>query len=368
MRNDIIEQLMRESRRLRVGQKLPADDETIPDDLIVRVRDDLRFMLEQPGVTIDQVAKAMGTGFSRGTLSRFRNMEAPQAFSGDVQRITRGVNRFLELIARRKEARMPDGWVETAVARKILLVVAKTIELNSIGVVTGDAGRGKTMTMRAAHELHTGSILVRVLHSTRTANGFARYLAQRLNIRDSRSGYLSQTRLIEALRGTGRALLIDEAHTLIPPALNLVRDLHDECGIPIVMAGTVQLTSKLADDDLFFGQFTSRISLRYDIGEDLTRGGDDPKPLHTVEEVCKLYESDKVRFTDEGRVLLTKIANLPGLGGLRLCHKVVQVAQAAAGGEPIDAKLILKVIRALLGETFAVGRVERALERTLKVA
>ena len=45
----------------------------------------------------------------------------------------------------------------------------------------------------------------------------------------------------------------------------------------------------------------------------------------------QLYESDKVKFTDDGRLLLTKIDNLPGLGGLRLCAKIARVATASPG-------------------------------------
>ena len=34
----------------------------------------------------------------------------------------------------------------------------------------------------------------------------------------------------------------------------MVRDIHDECGVPVIMAGTVKLNELLSDTDLFFGQ------------------------------------------------------------------------------------------------------------------
>jgi len=362
---EILEKLQNDARRLRIGQRLPTGDGELPWELIKRVQDDFCFLLSQPDVTMEQVAEAMGPGYSRGTLSRFKNMTSRQNSVGDLDRVTRGINQFMETIARRRQSAMPHGFVETDVARRILVVIAKTIDICSIGVITGDAGRGKSLTLQAAAAIHPGSILIRVLHSTRGPAGFIKHLADVLHLREARSSHRGQLRVIEKLRGSGRALLIDEAHQLKAETLELLRDIHDECGVPIILIGTMKISEAVSDGDLFFGQLTSRVSLRYDITEDLRGvGGDDPRPLHTVDEIRKLYESDKVRFTDEGRLLLTRIANLPGLGGLRLVTKIVQIAAPIAGGEPIDAKLILQIIRTSHGRTYAIGRVERAIEQS----
>jgi len=86
---EIIDRLSTEARRLRVGQKLPERG-AIPDELVMAVHADFVFMLEQPGVTIDLIAKAMGEGFSRGSLSRFKNITDPADYNGDVERVVRG--------------------------------------------------------------------------------------------------------------------------------------------------------------------------------------------------------------------------------------------------------------------------------------
>ena len=52
----------------------------------------------------------------------------------------------------------------------------------------------------------------------------------------------------------------------------MVRDRRVEAGCPIILAGTVQLTEAVDDHDLFYGQFSSRIALRYDVSEDLRDG------------------------------------------------------------------------------------------------
>jgi len=369
---ELLDQLAQDARRLRVGQALPETGK-LPPAQIRAVQDDLRFMLDRPGVTIAKVAEALGDGFSRGSLSRFLNAE-PEAdqSTADLDRIARGVNAFLETLARRSESRGPAGFVETVAAKRMLTVIEKTIELCAVGLIVGDAGRGKSMTLQAAKDIWPGTLLIRIRQSSRTPTGLARQLADVLRLRcRSLRGPEVQSRVIEALAGTGRALLIDEAHQLKHEALEFLRDVHDETGCPIILAGTIRLADAVSDTETFFGQFASRIALRLDLTEQIAAeaggGGDGgPKPLHSVDEIRRLY-ADKVRFTDDGLMLLQRIANLPGLGGLRLCSKVAQVAASAArsnGAEAIDAKLIVQVMRMLYGKRYSVGSIERAVEQS----
>jgi DNA transposition AAA+ family ATPase len=367
--SELIEELAKEARQLKIGQKLPEHD-PLPWEKIAAVRDDFDFLVRQRGITIQRIGEALGPGFSRGPLSKFRNIEKREDFGGDVDKMTRALNQFMETLVRRKDAKRPAGWVETDVARRMLLVVSKTIELNSIGLIYGDAGRGKTLTLEAAKEIHRGSVLIRVMQSTRRPKGFAFQLGKALNLRGLNTTHQAEARIIEALLGTGRAIIVDEAHQLQPETLETLRDIHDEAGVPIILAGTMKLNDQVNDQELYFGQLSSRVAIKYDLTEELRGGGGggEPKPLHTIDEIRRLYESDKVRFTDDGRLLLTKLANLPGLGGLRLCTKVVQVARSLAQGEPISAELLLRVIRTLHGSQGA-SQVEQQVERSrLKVA
>jgi len=367
--SELIEELAKEARQLKIGQKLPEQD-PLPIEKIRAVRDDFDFLVRQRGITIQRIGEALGPGFSRGPLSKFRNIEQREDFPGDVDRMTRALNTFMETLVRRKDAKRPAGFIETDVAKRILTVVSKTIELSSIGLIYGDAGRGKSMTLRAAKEIHRGSVLIRVLQSTRRPRGLAIQIAKALNLPATRaSTYVAESKIIEALRGTGRAIIVDEAHQLGPDALELVRDIHDETGCPMILAGTMRLHDQVSDQQLYFGQLSSRTAIKYDLGEELRGGGGgDPKPIHSIDEIKQLYERDKVRFTDDGRLLLTKLANIPGLGGLRLCSKVVQVARSLSQGELIDAELLLRVIRTLHGGEGA-SQVERQVEQSrLKIA
>lgn len=360
---EILDLIARDERRLRVGQRLPAEG-PIPWDTIQLVREDLAFVLQQQGVTIPKICAALGEHYTPKLIGRFRQCSNRDNYPGDIDQAARAINGFIELIARRSEAKLPDGFIETEVARRILLVVSKTIELASIGVVYADAGRGKTMTLNAAAAIHQGSVLLRVRRQTRTAAGLAKALAEAIGLRGCQTSYQASRRFLETTRGTGRCIILDEAHQLTHDALELVRDIHDEAGLPIILAGTIRLQESVDDAGAFFAQMSSRIALRYNVVEDLVAGGGPGgRPLHSIDEIKALYESDKVRLTSDGRALLTRIANLPGLGGLRMCGKIVQVASSASGGELIDARLLLRVIRTMNDQAFAVHTVEAAIQR-----
>lgn len=366
---EILELLGNEARRMRVGQKLP-DQDPLPFEAIARVRDDFAFLLEQPGVTLDKVSRAMGRGYGVAVLSTFKRAQSRDAL-GDIDRVTRGVNRFIEGLALRGDVPRPEGFVETEVARRMLTVIERTAQLGAIGLIFSDAGRGKTITLQAASMLHTGSILVRIRRATRTPSGMAKHLAEAMRLRNAHTTRQAESRLVEALSGTRRLLLIDEAHQLNHDGLEFIRDIHDEAHVPVVLAGTMRIAEACDDQSEFFGQMSSRIAIRYDVTEDLRggAGGGDPKPLHSIAEIVRMFESDKLKLTDDGRDAIARIANTPGIGGLRLCQRILQVAAAAADGEPIGAALIEKVMRGLHGREFATSRIGRAVERSkVKVA
>src|SRR5690606_20966631 len=146
----------------------------------------------------------------------------------------------LEQIAQRKEARLPDGFVETRVARRMLTVVEQAVRLGGIGLIVAPSGIGKSNVFEAARQVFPGSVVVRVRETCRTGPGLIRHLAQALHVRGASNSISAQAAVIQALAGTNRLLLIDEAHRLADNALELVRDLHDEGGnLPIVLAGTI---------------------------------------------------------------------------------------------------------------------------------
>jgi DNA transposition AAA+ family ATPase len=363
-KRDILTQLAEDARRLRVARNLPEGK--LPWEWIVRVQNDFKEFIERHGLSLSDVSRKMGRGYSSATLSGFCAMQSATDYIGDADRVVRGLNQFMETHARSLDVPRPAGWVETAVATRMITLIKNAVELRAIGTICSDAGRGKTMTLQAAKGIYQQAILIRVLRSTRTPAALARHIAKELRIK-ARTFYEAEAAIIDALKGSDRPILIDEAHQLTMDALEFLRDLHDVCDIPLILAGTKQISDKCNDDDQFFGQFSSRTALRYDVTEGL-RHDAKPRPLHTVAEIKRIWTSDKVRIADDGLVLLAKLANLLGFGALRRCDRALHVASRLSDGKPIDAALILLCLRRLHTRE-DVERMESAMDDTrVKVA
>lgn len=273
-RSGILSQLEQDARRLHVARPLP--DGPLTWQWLSQVRDDFKRFVSTYEFTLTDVARRMGRGYSASVLSNFQNIKSPGTHIGDVDRIARGLNQWMETYCKSLDTPRPKGWVETAVARRMLALIRNAIELCEVGVIYGDAGRGKTMTLEAAASIYRQAILIRVTRSTRSPLGIARQLGHELRIMKGRTLYELQQALCDRLRGSGRPILIDEAHQLSHDALEFVRDLYDLCHVPVVLVGTATLMQKCNDATEFFGQFASRIVLRYDVTEHLRHSSPGP--------------------------------------------------------------------------------------------
>lgn len=353
-----------------MARMLPATGE-LTEDQVRQVAEDFVVFLDHSGKTIKQVSRALGAGFSDSVLSQFKAFaeDGRTTYRGDASGVARAVSSYMETHAQRAEAWRPDGFIMTGVAKNIIAVVQKAVALQTIAVISGDAGRGKTMAMEACHRNHAGSVYLRVRRDRRTATGLARALAGELKVKSAATSAKMIDGVVLKLQGTGRPLFIDEAHQLKPDALELVRDIHDECGVPVILSGTYDINDSTADGDIFYGQFSSRIALRYDINERARGkgGGGDRNsrmttPIHTMDEMLQLFTQDKLRLNKDALDFLFRLANVEGLGGLRLPKQVMMLAVSVAKGQPITAKLL----RAVLAEMHGHARFNRHIDREVR--
>ncbi|MEN1705323.1 MAG: AAA family ATPase [Planctomycetota bacterium] len=351
MQADLLMMLREAARQLRLGRPLPPSGE-LTDRAWREVQSDFRALLDQPGVSIEKIASALGEGFSPATLRTFRDAEGRSERSkGDPDRVPRGLNQVHELLGQRSAAKLPRGFVETAVAERICTVIEQTARLGIISLISGPPGVGKSMAIDACRSLIPGLVVIRVRQTSRRPVALIRQIGVTLGVKGASSNAaLAEERIIQALAGTGRTLAIDESHRLHATGLEALRDIHDEAGVPMALIGTDDLLATVEAEQLY-GQLSSRIGLRYRIAPVEASGGPDGgRPLYTPEEVARMFASSKVRFTGEGIETLTKIANLPGLGGLRLARQVVHLAAGVAGSELIDGKLLRRALRSIQGD------------------
>ncbi|GAF89786.1 unnamed protein product, partial [marine sediment metagenome] len=137
-------------------------------------------------------------------------------------------------------------------------------------------------------------------------------------------------KVIRALQGTNRLLILDEASTLTDKALTLLRDLHDSAGIPVFMVCTKDLFERITRGvDADHGQLYSRIDIVHALtqGQDVNAGG---KPLFTVEDIKQLYQVPPIRLSPDGVQFMLAVANQLGYGSLRRCGVLLRNAARRA--------------------------------------
>jgi DNA transposition AAA+ family ATPase len=363
-RKSVLEQMAQDARHLRRARMLPTDRPLTPEEINQVARDYKKWEREHR-ISRETAAKTLGDGFSAPTLSAFLNGHN----RGDTERIARGLNEYMERHTRAAETKLPEGFVETEVARSMLTVVRLAVDAGVIGTIVGPAGVGKTLAIQAASKLYTGSIYFRVTQSTRRGPSLAKAIAKLVGVRKCQSFEATEQLLIEALKGSNRPLFVDEGHELNETGLAVIRDIHDCAGIPIVLVGTKKLTSNVDDSEMFFGQFSSRIGPRYDATE-LALRPRNPQPLYRIDEIIEMFGKGSLRLTDDGAQFLTELACLPGQGSLRLCAQLVRIA-ARLNRLPngaADASTFRGILKEFHGVAHSVAMKSRLETRTLKVA
>ncbi len=248
----------------------------------------------------------------------------------------RRLNMWVEQNARSRSAALADTFVSTKVARDMLTVARLCRENLTIACAYGAAGIGKTRCAMAIHDKYVGSVYLRVMTGYASPKGLTMILAEKLGVRRSvrRNEHEHRTqleRIMDDLRNSDRLLIVDEATKLTDDTMELLRDIHDECCVPILLIATRHLHERIkrnADPD--GGQFYSRVDVIKNLteGHDLYRG--DKRPLFTVDDIKKLYNEPPIRLAPDAAHYLRDVANALGYGSLRTCKILLQNAARRA--------------------------------------
>ena len=262
----------------------------------------------------------------------------------------RTLNNWVEQHARQQAVKLKGNFVETKVALDVLHVARLVRENQTMGMVVGPAGIGKTRCAQALHETYVGAVLITVGLGAHNPKGFTSALAEQLGVRGmgalrSQFTFRSQTeRVIARLQGSNRLLIIDEAHKLNGDALELIREIHDATGCPVFMLATKDLHDRIRrTSDPDHGQLFSRVDIMWPLtkGRDTGAGG---RPLFSIDEIRKLYEQTPIRLSADAAKYLQDVANELGAGSLRRCRVLlVNAARRARKRTGIEAEATVTV-------------------------
>ncbi len=333
--------LLREARMVSSKHELSAAQ-------ITEIREHFKKFTDSNGIRMAQAARACG--YSPTTVSEW----ASGKYVGDSAAVTVAVNNWMERESKRLESRRPKDYVRTTVAEAIRSIAMLADKRTMMAAVVVPSGAGKTKVLKILTEEMRG--LYVYCHGGMTVRELYFSIASQLGWRNTigTSGAFRKY-IVAAMSGTNRIIFLDEAHQL-RERVGCVRSIHDEAGVPIVMAGTDEILQFVNDRAHGRGQFASR-TIRYN-ALDNVYNSDSPdgsaaaggRDLFTMAEIAAFFKKKEIRLHREALDLLWRIACVPGFGCIRLAENAVNtVFDIDPDTQIVEREQVIMALDMLLG-------------------
>ncbi|EIN5079542.1 AAA family ATPase [Escherichia coli] len=279
------------------------------------IRAGLRTLVENEETTFKQIA--LESGLSTGTISSFIN----DKYNGDNERVSQILQRWLEKYHAVAELPEPPRFVETQTVKQIWTSMRFASLTESIAVVCGNPGVGKTEAAREYRRTNNNVWMITITPSCASVLECLTELAFELGMNDAprRKGPLSRA-LRRRLEGTQGLVIIDEADHLGAEVLEELRLLQESTRIGLVLMGNHQVYSNMTGGNrtVEFARLFSRIAKRTAINK--TKKAD-------VKAIADAWQINGEKELE----LLQQIAQKPG--ALRILNHSLRLAAMTAHGK-----------------------------------
>ncbi|EAP5465365.1 TPA: AAA family ATPase [Salmonella enterica] len=295
------------------------------------IRAGLRTLVENEETTFKQIA--LESGLSTGTISSFIN----DKYNGDNERVSQILQRWLEKYHAVAELPEPPRFVETQTVKQIWTSMRFASLTESIAVVCGNPGVGKTEAAREYRRTNNNVWMITITPSCASVLECLTELAFELGMNDAprRKGPLSRA-LRRRLEGTQGLVIIDEADHLGAEVLEELRLLQESTRIGLVLMGNHRVYSNMTGGNrtVEFARLFSRIAKRTAINK--TKKAD-------VKAIADAWQINGEKELE----LLQQIAQKPG--ALRILNHSLRLAAMTAHGkgERVNADYLRQAFREL---------------------
>ena len=188
---------------------------------------------------ISKATLARSVGVSPATLTQVLK----GTYGGNWDNVATKVLNYIKNYSEEQE-KGKSVWVETKNTKFVRFIVNKTVKSGKIAIVWGEAGSGKTETLkRIASEL--GNALFIEIDAATTTRSLFYKITTALKVQGKRS--LSDTLdvIVKALENRDVVLFFDECEYLNHKSIELLRRINDFTNTPIILSGTYDFMEKL---------------------------------------------------------------------------------------------------------------------------
>ncbi len=217
---------------------------------------EVEHFLEERRQTQASVARAIGISASA------LNQWLAGKYKGDVKGLEHAITGFLHRQNERARSKKTSAtFVMTSAAAKVF-EAAKMCHLDGdIGVVVGDAGTGKTTSVKEYASRNSDVILVEA-DLGYTARDLFCELHRKCGFDGQGSIHRMKDDVINKLEDSGRLIIIDEAEHLPVRALDLVRRINDKAGVGILFCGLKRFMENLRLKQADFAYLYTRVGFK----------------------------------------------------------------------------------------------------------
>lgn len=340
---------LNDQNRLLLEARMLPEDKALTQEQTFAVIDRFIKYVGDRGITLAQVAREVT--YKDSVISQWKDNN----YRGDMDKVTRAINVWMERDARRGDAK-PKDYVKTWVAETIRSIVFQTDKRLMMAAVVAPAGSGKTKVLKVLAEQMRG--VYHYVSANISEKDFLMELALAVGYKKD---YGTKGALLRHIIGelvkTKRIIFLDEAQNL-GKVVGAVRSIHDQAGVPIVMAGTADILDMVDDRSHGRGQLSSR-TIRCNL-LDAVSDADDPdgsrngRHLFTEDEIKAFFATRGIRLADDALRLTWALACLPKYGTLRLAETLAYTASDAnPTALTLSKRHITEALEIIAGPQFA---------------
>lgn len=241
--------------------------------------------IKQSGITQAHFGRLVGVAES--TISRWIKGTYPAPETIDAK-----VKDFLQKEEVREGITETNDiqFVMTGISQNIWHVLDYGRIQRTISVIYGDAGIGKTRTMREWAKDKTDVIVVTANPAVKAPKGFFKMLARQFKTITQGSLDDIVIDIMDKLMSSDRTIVVDEAQHLNRDTLELIRSLNDATNTAIILMGNEIIYSKmLGKQQAEFAQLFTRIGMRKHLLTDNFEESD-------IQEIFNVTEKSSISF------------------------------------------------------------------------
>lgn len=289
---------------------------------------ELKDFMKLSGKSQQQIAKE--TTLSTSVISQFLK----GTYKGNNDEIAATIQKYLTMARLRMvETDHTCFYKDMHNTQKVLFACYHAHRYGDMALVYGDAGAGKTRALNHYAEEHPGVVMVTANSCTSSAFSVLQLIGRKTGKTLAGKKEILMASLVDYFKNTGRLIIIDESDHLTMAALQAVRNLNDQAGIGIILAGNSRIYTQMLQgakcSDL--EQLRTRIVLRRRVTNE-----------YTLEEFGEMFP----KIPENCYPYLIQLA---ADESLRSVNKLLELAYSFSEDISLD---ILRMVRVQLTEEF----------------